>query len=707
MASCSNRNLARLSEGVRVRLIGVDVGGTFTDIALVDTDHRQIHVAKVMSDNADPSRAVIAGVVGLCQAQNLDPAAVDRIYHGTTVATNSVLQHRGARTGMITTRGYRYILHIGRHQRPQHYSIQQEIPWQDRALVERRRRLTVSERLAPPDGRIIEPLNEDEVRAAARALAADNVDAVAICMLFSFLNPAHEERAREIVEAEMPGVFVTTSSSVSSQFREFERFTTCAINAFVGPLVRDYVERLEGDLRGAGFTAPLFIMRSNGGIATASAIRDYPVQTLLSGPAAGIIGCAWLGRQAGEADLITLDIGGTSADIGVVSNGRFEETNVRNATIAGYPVLMPMIDIHTIGTGGGSIAELDAAGGFRVGPRSAGASPGPAAYGKGGAYATVTDANIVLGRLDADSRLAGSLVLDVAAATTVMTSLGEQLGMTAEAAAEGVIAVANSDMANAIRSRTIEKGIDPRRYALLAFGGCGPLHAVEVAAQLGIERIIIPPLPGINSAIGLMTADLKSDAVRSILQPLTGLQPASLDEHWRALEAGLTTEAAASGADVEAGVLKRAADLRYVGQGYELRVDVAPGPVTAASLAALAEDFHRLHLSDFGHAFTDNPIELVNVRATLHAPTDRIEALPAPAPGDLGRALLRRRPVLFRDGGGVRHHDTAVYARADLPLGETIDGPAIILQMDSTTLVAPGYAVRVDPLGNLIIEVKG
>jgi N-methylhydantoinase A len=389
-------------------LIGVDVGGTFTDIVFVDTQTGRTLIHKTPTTKDDPSRGVVAGIGELCARFDVPRDMVDHVLHGTTIGTNAVLEYDGAVTGMITTAGYRDIVHIGRHQRPQHYSIRQEIPWQDWPLVRRRHRVTVSERLAPPRGEVLVPLDEAAVRKAARTLHGAGVEAIAVCFLFSYLNPSHESRARDIVHDEYPDCFVCTSSEVAPQFREFERFTTALLNAFVGPRLRSYVGRLERSLSDEGFAADLHVMCSNGGVATPA--------TLLSGPAAGVLGGAWSGALSRRDRVITFDVGGTSADIGIVVDGRFAEATARDTWIGGYPVLTPMIDIHTIGAGGGSIAYVDNAGAFRVGPRSAGAEPGPAAYGRGGVEPTVTDANLLLGRLDPENFLGGAMALELGAA---------------------------------------------------------------------------------------------------------------------------------------------------------------------------------------------------------------------------------------------------------------------------------------------------
>ena len=501
-----------------MRLIGVDVGGTFTDLVYADTDAGSTAVHKISTTPDDPSRGVVQGLMALCDKYGIPRETIDVVFHGTTIATNSILEHDGAVTGMITTGGYRDILHIGRHQRPQHYSIMQDIPWQSRPLVKRRHRKTVTERLVPPRGEVLQPLDEEGVRQAVRELKEAGVQAIAICFLFSYLDPAHEARALAIVREEYPDCFATTSSSVSPQFREFERFTTTALNAFVGPKVRNYVTRLESEIEASGFKADLRIMASNGGVATPAMVAERPVLTLLSGPAAGVIGGDWAGGLSGRRNLITFDVGGTSADIGIVTEGGFGEATARDTWIAGFPVMVPMIDVHTIGAGGGSIAFVDQAGAFKVGPRSAGAVPGPAAYGHGGTRPTVTDANVVLGRLDGGNFLGGGMSLDEVAARRVIGELARELGLSDREAAEGVITLINANMANAIRSRTVQKGIDPRDYSLVAFGGAGPLHGAEVADMLGVTEVIVPPHPGITSAVGLLISDLRYDAIRTSFQ---------------------------------------------------------------------------------------------------------------------------------------------------------------------------------------------
>ena len=688
-----------------MHLVGVDVGGTFTDFVYTDTDLGRTEIHKVATTPDDPSRGIRDGVRALCERFSIAAQEVEHLFHGTTIATNAILQHDGAVTGMVTTKHYRDILHIGRHQRPQHYSIRQEIPWQDRPLVRRRHRIGVSERLAPPRGDVLEALDEDEVRAAGRKLRESGVEAVTVCFLFSYLNPAHEERAREILLEEMPGCFVTCSSAVAPQFREFERFTTAAMNAFVGPKVRSYVDRLATEIEAEGLNADLHIMSSNGGVATAAMVAERPVMTLLSGPAAGVLGGAWTGDLAGQSRLITFDMGGTSADIGIVTDGQFTEASARDTWIAGYPLLASMIDIHTIGAGGGSIAHVDSGGGFRVGPRSAGAEPGPAAYGRGGLEPTVTDANVVLGRLHKDFFLGGEMTLDEAAASTAMTTLARALDLTELQAAEGVLTIVTSHMANAIRSRTVQKGIDPREFALVAFGGAGPLHAVDVAAELGTQTVIIPRYPGITSAIGLLTTDLKYDTIRTEFQVSGEIDLERMNADLLTMARELTAQFEADGINAADVRFARAGDLRYVGQGYELRIAFPDGPVTEAALESIFDQFHAQHEAEYGHRFADSPIEIVNVRVSGVGTMPKIDRLGAPEGGSLALARVDTGQCLFRTGGGLESFDTPFYERDRLPLDERFAGPAIIVQRDSTTVVPPGSEVVLHAAGHLLIHV--
>lgn len=689
-----------------MRLVGVDIGGTFTDLILADSERGRIFTHKVPTTTADPSLGMVQGIVELCEQAGITPADVEQVLHGTTIATNALLEHKGAEAGMITTKGYRDVIHIGRHQRPQHYSIMQEIPWQDRPLVRRRHRKVVGERIGPR-GEVLTPLDEDEVRQVALELKAAGVSSIAVCLLFSYVNDVHEERVRAIIREVYPEAFVTTSASIFPQFREFERFTTACINAFVGPKVQQYVQNLVDRLREAGVTAAPHLMRSNGGAATAEMSAEKPVTLLLSGPAAGVLGGAWVGQQAGRDKLITFDVGGTSADIGIVTPRGFVEASARDTWIAGFPVMVPIIDIHTIGAGGGSIAYVDQGGAFRVGPRSAGAQPGPACYGRGGQEPTVTDANMVLGRLDPEYFLGGEMSLTPELAEQVVADLGARLGMPAQQAAAGILTIVNHNMANAIRSRTVQKGHDPRDFALVAFGGAGPLHAVDVARTLGIPEVLVPPFPGITSAMGLLTTDLKYDQIKNEFMLNTAPDLERLNGDLAALEATVRAQLMADGVAPEDIRVTRAADCRYVGQGYELRAAIPDGLLDEELLAQVWQNFHDIHAGEYGHAFMTNPIELVNLRVIGAGVLPKIEPTSAPSEGSVEEATLKVGASYFVDDttGELTRMPTTFYRRDKLPAGAAVAGPAVIFQKDSTTVLPPGSSATVDPSGSLLVQV--
>lgn len=687
-----------------MKLIGVDIGGTFTDLILADVARGAIWTHKVPTTTADPSIGMVAGVQELCAQAGTDPGSIDQLLHGTTIATNALLEHKGATVGLITNKGYRDILHIGRHQRPLHYSIMQEIPWQDRPLVLRRYRKVVDGRLGPR-GQELTPLNEDEVRQVVRELKEAGVASIAVCMLFSYVNDMHEERVRAIIGEEYPEAFVSTSASIFPQFREFERFTTAAINAFVGPKVQGYVHNLVARLQETGMSVSPHLMRSNGGVATAEMSAAKPVTLLLSGPAAGVLGGAWAGRLAGRDRLITFDVGGTSADIGIVTPRGFVEASARDTWIAGFPVMVPTIDVHTIGAGGGSVAYVDAGGAFRVGPRSAGAQPGPACYDKGGHEPTVTDANMVLGRLDPEFFLGGEMRLVPKYAQEAIDNLAGQLNLASAASAAAVLTIVNHNMANAIRSRTVQKGHDPRDFALVAFGGAGPLHAVDVARTLGIPEVIVPPFPGITSALGLLTTDLKYDQIKNEFMLNTAPELDRLNTDLAALEQQVYQQLLADGLKPDQVSVLRMADCRYVGQGYELRVNIPAGLLDDAALEQVWQSFHEIHAGEYGHAFHTNPIELVNLRVVGVGSLPKLQHTSAPTTGSLEDAVLKIGVSYFAIGGELQQMPTTFYRRDRLPAGASVDGPAVIFQKDSTTVLPPASVATVDVSGSLLIQV--
>ena len=679
--------------------LGVDVGGTFTDLVLANLADGLVTIHKTPSTPANPAVGVVEGIRGICEIAGVTPQQIEAVFHGTTVGTNAMLVHDGAVTGMITNEGFRDILHIGRHQRPQHYSIMQDLPWQSRPLIRRRFRKTVAGRL-DAKGAELTALDEDAVARATRVLGDAGVEAILIGFLFSYVNPAHEKRAAEVVRDLLPDVFVTTSAEVSPQFREFERFTTAAMSAFIGPKVRRYISNLSDELRKLGVTGELRVMTSSGGLATPEMIADRPATTLLSGLVAGVRGRAWVGEHAGTDRLVTLDIGGTSADIGIIRDGRLAEADARSAKIADFPVMLPMIDIHTIGAGGGSIAHIDRGKAFRVGPQSAGADPGPAAYDRGGTVPTVTDANLVLGRLVADNFLGGRMSLDTQASERVIGELAAALGRTPEETAEGALTVLNSNMANAIRSRTVQKGIDPREFTLAGFGGAGPLHAAEVASMLDMQHVLIPPHPGITSAVGLLTADLEYHALRTAFAVKGTLEISRLQGLFDDMEKELRAIFARDKVPADRVRMLRQADLRYVGQGYELKIDVPDGPLGEASLETVWKAFHDSHREEYGHAFEASPIEIVTVKVRGLGLVDKLAEPPAYTASGEPRQVGAGRCV-FRFDDALKTYDTPHIERTSLPVDRKFSGPAILLQTDTTTVVPPGWTYWADRFGNV------
>ena len=678
--------------------IGIDVGGTFTDFFCFDQSNQKTFVYKTPSTSDDPSKAVCAGLEALLTKYTIKATDVSTIFHGTTVGTNSILEGKGAKVGLITNSGFRDILHIGRHQRPQHYSIGQEIPWQNRALIERKFRKTVNCRL-DSSGNEIAPLDEKSILAHIEFFKENSVNSVLIAFLFSYRNNAHEGRVLELVRDQMPSAFVTTSSSVSPQFREFERFTTGAVAAFIGPKVTHYIDNLTLNLKKICQNAELRIMTSSGGLATPEMIMRHPELTLLSGLVAGANAGLWLASKKKMKNLITLDIGGTSADISIINDGQLNEVSSRNASISGYPVQLPMIDIHTIGAGGGSVARVDAGGGFKVGPESAGAYPGPACYNLGGSKPTVTDANLVLGRLLGDRILDGRMTLDSRMAETSLKEISSTLGSTINQTALGTISVLNNNMASAIRSRTIQKGIDPRDFSLCAFGGGGPLQAVGVAEILGINEVIIPQNPGIMCAFGLLISRVEYHSVKTLLMTKTQFNLSTLNETLSEMKSDLTLIFERDKAETKLIRFEAFTDLRYVGQGYELKVPLNSNTLGTEHLEQVWDAFHRQHKQEYGHNFLSADIEMVSVKLKAHIISENSSgALSFENSTDetVSRLNLPNTNVEFSIDGKPQSFETEIIDRKTLAGGAQKAGPNVIYQEDSTIVVPPGWIMSVD-----------
>jgi N-methylhydantoinase A len=688
--------------------VGVDVGGTNTDLVL-EADHGMF-VHKVASTPHDQSEGVLKGLRELCEISKVRHDDVSLIVHGTTVATNITIEHNGAEVGMLTTRNFRDILHIGRHKRPYNFSLHFEVPWQQRPLVKRRNRIAVTERILPPEGTVEVALNEKEVIEATRLFKRRGIKSIVVGFLFSFLNDAHERRAAEIVRAEMPDAYVCTSSEVANVIREYERFSTAAMNAFVGPKTSLYLNNLQTKLSAGGFRANLRVIQSNGGIATVETCSQKAVGILMSGPAGGVIGGRAEGMLCGRSNLITVDIGGTSADISTIPDGRIKIMNARDSYVNGHPILVPMIDLVSIGAGGGSIAYIDAAGGFHVGPRSAGAEPGPACYGKGGKEPTVTDAQVVLGRLDADKMLGGDLPLNPDLAHKALEEkVAKPLGLSVKEAALGIVKVINSNMALAIRSNSVARGIDPREFALVPFGGAGPLHGIALAEAIAAKEIIVPVAPGITAAMGLLQTDMRYEHARSLIVPLKRADQAAIAR----INAMINDLVERCGRDLEKdGVpserrkFQKLAECRYHGQGFELRADLPEGKVTEANVRDVVAGFHQQHRLDYGYHFEDGEVELITIRVIGREDVTPLKMTPIDkvAGQNISDALLYSRPTTFDDGETL---DTPRYDRGMLRAGHRIAGPAILIQHNATTLLPPGYVADVAEFGNLHIQRAG
>ena len=690
--------------------VGVDVGGTFTDIVLERSGARggqSIFVHKVSSTPEDQSVGVVKGIVEVCKIAGVAPADVDVVFHGTTVATNMVIERKGAEVGMITTRGFRDILHMARHKRPHNFSLQFDVPWQSMPLVKRRNRIVVDERLMPPTGEVETPLNEEQVRAAAELFKKRGLDAVIICFLFSFLNDAHEKRAKAIVEKIMPNAFICASSEVVNVIREYERFSTAAMNAYIGPRVSLYLRNLEERLNQNGINAAVRIMQSNGGISTIENSSVRPVGLLLSGPAGGVIGGRWTGAACKTKNVITIDIGGTSADISVIQNGELRIKNPRDTEVASLPVLVPMIDIDAIGAGGGSIAYLDPGGAFRVGPRSAGAVPGPACYGKGGVEPAVTDAQVVLGRLDPEHFLGGDLMIDTKLAyKAVEENIAKKLGLSVKDAALGILKVVNNNMALAINANSVAKGIDPRNFTLMGFGGAGPLHATALAEMIHAKDVIAPLHPGITAAMGLLLTELQYEFTRSVLIVANSAEAKDFAEANKIL-ADLKKLASKQLSDDDIPLAKQRftaiAECRYVGQGFELRAAMPKDALSKKNIGTVIKNFYEAHKQVYGHAFEDQLVEVITLRVVGSAQVDTLK-LPALKKGNRSNptaAKLYVRDTVFDDGKTIK---TPRYDRTKLLAGDQISGPALIVQHNSTTLVPPKYKATVLGHGDIHIS---
>jgi N-methylhydantoinase A len=679
--------------------IGIDIGGTFTDVALVEESSGRIGIAKVLTTPRDFDQGVMRGIGLGLQQHGIDPSSVSLLAHATTVVTNALLEKKGARAGFISTRGFGDLLELRRSSRRDLYDLFQDAP---AVLVPRRWRFEITERI-DAQGDVVTKLDEQEVAAIVAAIRTAGLQTVGVSLLFSFLNDAHERRLGDLLRSALPDVGVFLSCDVLPEIREFERASTTAVCAYVGPLLAGYLGRLQSATSSLGLP-DLHVMGSSGGVIDIAEALRMPAVVVESGPAAGVIAAALAGRQLGLLNVISFDMGGTTAKASVIANGEiavtaeYEVGGSGNASRwqngSGHPIRVPVIDLAEVSAGGGSIAWVDPGGSLRVGPHSAGADPGPAGYGAGGTQPTVTDADLVLGYLDRESLLGGNLTVDIAAAErAIEIGVARPLRLTVPEAAARIAEIVNASMAEALRIVSIERGHDARGFSLVAFGGAGPVHAAALAEELQIPEVIVPPVPGAFSALGLVASDLKRDYVRTLYADLGTVDPARVAETLGLMEASGLTMLDTARVPAERRALLRQADLRYRRQAYELTVPLADGAVTRASLDAAMAAFHAKHELTYGHASLTEPVQLVNLRLTA---VGRLPNLTLTQPGDPKSSRTRERDVWFAATGFA---PTQVYWRPGLKGGRTIPGPAIVEALDSTTVVPPGWTAAVDAMG--------
>jgi len=679
--------------------IGVDIGGTFTDVVLVDEETGRIGVAKVPTTPRDVTQGVIDGIRQGLTRYRVDPTGVVLLAHATTIVTNALIEKKGAKAGFVATRGFRDVLELRRSSRADLYDLFQDAP---AVLVPRRWRFEVTERI-DAQGQVVTPLDESEIDGVIAAVRDAGLETVAVSLLFSFLNDRHERLLGERLRRALLGVGVYLSSEVLPEIREFERASTTAVCAYVGPLLASYLDRLQCAVTALGLPQ-LYVMGSSGGVFDIAEGLRMPAMAIESGPAAGVIAAALAGKEHGLPNLISFDMGGTTAKASLIADGEIAVTaeyEVGGAGHAkrwlhgtGHPVRVPVIDLAEVSAGGGSIAWVDPGGALKVGPCSAGATPGPAAYGLGGSEPTVTDADVVLGYLDRKALLGGALAINLAAAeAAIRKRVADPLGLQVTEAAAAIVEIVNSNMAEALRIVSVERGHDPREFALIAFGGAGPVHAAALAAELQIPEVIVPPVPGAFSALGLVASDLKRDYSRTLYADLSALDPAQVAKALIEMEAMASEWLTAVAIPLTRRALVRAADVRYRRQAYELTVPLAEGPIARASLDILADAFHEKHSRTYGHANPEEPVQLVNLRLTA---IGRLPSLALALPPATALARRTMREVWFPEIGST---PCPVHWRDGLAAGETLAGPAIVEAMDSTIVVPPGWIASVDGKG--------
>ncbi len=677
--------------------LAIDVGGTFTDVVLSNLDTGAIHLVKAPSTPSDPSQGFMEGLSKVLDESGIDGASLRRIFHGTTIATNAILEGKGTTVGLIVSDGFKYVLEIARQGMPRlvsnHVWVKPERPVPPERIFEVAERIDFT-------GETVVPLDEEAVLRSARHFAAAGIDSIAISFLHSYADSANERRARDLVMAGHPQAQVSLSSEVLPVFREYERAMTTVLNAYVMPQVSYYVKKLEGGLKDRGIGAPLLIMKSSGGVIGVETATRQPVYTALSGPAAGVMAARHIGQMTGFKDVISLDMGGTSTDVSLISDSTV--TSTTEGKLGNWPMHLPMVDIATIGAGGGSIAWLTQSGNLSLGPHSAGANPGPVCYGLRGTEPTVTDANLALGRINT-SIAGGTVALDIdAARDALQDKIAAPLGLSLDEAASGITMIVNNSMMGAIRNVSVERGHDPREFTLVAFGGAGPMHAIGVAQLLGIPNVVAPRNPGVSSAYGLLVADFKNDYARTFIQKPPDYDLEAMEKVYRELEEEALYWLDQEGVPQQARSLLRSADMRYTHQGFEVATDLKGGFLDEKSMEGLLNEFHRRHKQLFGFSL-DQPVEVVTLRVSAlgtlgTVPMPRLTGRPIPAE----KAVKEQRPVFFQEQGAPVLCD--IFKREMLSPDSVVQGPSILEGMDSTVVINPGWQGRIDEYGNCILQ---
>lgn len=677
--------------------IAVDTGGTFTDLCVLNEGTGRFTVTKVPSTPENPALAVIQGIEKILDETKESPRAISFFIHGTTVATNALLEGKGASTALITTFGFEDVMLIGRQNRPRLYDHWARRP---RPLVPRSQCHGVQERILHT-GDILTPLDVEQTAKVVRAIKSDGINSIAVSLIHSYANPDHERRIKQIIAELHPDAYVTLSSEVLPEFREFERTSTICINAYVMPRVNEYVGYLVEQLKNIGVTSDLYIMQSNGGVITAEAARSMSARTVLSGPAGGALTGVLLAHNSGYQNIITVDVGGTSSDICLIDRG--EPRLTTESDIEGYPIKLPMIDINTIGAGGGSIAWIDPGGALQVGPVSAGAVPGPVCYGRGGSEPSVTDANAILGRINPEYLLGGEMPIYLDSAKKVVEEkIAKPLGLDLLEAADGIIRVVNANMIRGIRRVSVERGYDPREFVLVAFGGAGPLHGADLAQALNMNKVIFPAHPGIGSAFGMLSADVRHDYVKTHICLASNLDYKDTESLFKNMESQAIQQLNHEGFTGDSVMLNRSVDMRYLRQAYELNIPYSEKSCTSETVSQLVERFHNHHKGAYGYCREQEPVEFVNLRLValgklpaLEFQGMQTEAKGAPNP-------ISKRVVYFEE----RPLETPIYWRTKLLPGHKVNGPAVVEQLDSTVVITPAFKAKIDPYGNLILTSK-